>query len=119
MARPECLHFTGYKPCGLSLECNSNCRSFQRRGVTVLIVHLEALGAVVRATSILPAVKRKFPQSQVTWVTQAPAHHLLAHNPYVDRVLTTSSSDLLALSSLQFDFALVVDKSLKAGGVLK
>ncbi|MCB0364750.1 MAG: glycosyltransferase family 9 protein [Bdellovibrionaceae bacterium] len=84
----------------------------------MLVVHLEALGAVVRATSILPSIKRKCPQSQITWVTQAPAHHLLANNPYVDRILTTSASDLLALSALHFDFAFVVDKSLKAGGVL-
>jgi heptosyltransferase II len=55
----------------------------------------------------------------LTWVTQKPAEQLLLHNPLIDRVLTTSPDDLLALSSLEFDIALVADKSLKAAGVLK
>ena len=73
----------------------------------------------MRGTSILPALKRRFPISHITWVTQAPAQYLLANNPYVDRVLTTSSSDLLELSALQFARTYVLDKSLKAGGVLR
>lgn len=84
----------------------------------ILVIHLEALGAVLRATSILPAIKRKYPDSHVTWVTQAPAEKLLQHNPFVDRVLTTRPEDLLIIAALEFDLALVVDKSLKACGVL-
>src|SRR4051812_10272178 len=84
----------------------------------ILIVHLEALGAVVRSTSLLAAIKRKYPDSHITWVTQRPADQLLKGNSLVDRVMTTERDDLLALSALQFDIALCVDKSLKAAGVL-
>lgn len=52
-------------------------------------------------------------------MTDAPAHKLLAGHPRLDRVLSTSSEDLLKLSVLEFDFAYVVDKSLKAAGVLR
>ena len=83
------------------------------------MIHLGALGAVVRSTSLLKAMKRKYPGAQLTWVTDAPAHHLLKNHPAIDRVLTTSESDLLQLSALEFDIAFVVDKSLKAAGVLK
>ncbi|MBX3022098.1 MAG: glycosyltransferase family 9 protein [Bdellovibrionales bacterium] len=84
----------------------------------MLIVHLEALGAVLRSTSLLAAVHRQFPRAHVTWVTKAPAQHLLAGVPGIDRVLTIGAEDLLALSALSFDVALVIDKSLVAAGVL-
>ncbi|MGE0763481.1 MAG: glycosyltransferase family 9 protein [Bdellovibrionales bacterium] len=84
----------------------------------ILIIHLEALGAVLRATSILPAIKRKYPKSHITWVTQAPAEQLLKPSSLIDRVLTTKSDDQLVLGALKFDLAFVIDKSLKAAGVL-
>jgi len=115
----DCRHFNGYKPCGQNEVCDSLCPSYQAVQTSILIVHLEALGAVARATSLLLAIKRKFPDSQITWVTQSPAHHLLRHNPYIDRVLTTSSDDLLALSALEFDVGFCLDKSLKAAGVVQ
>ncbi|MNK52433.1 ADP-heptose:LPS heptosyltransferase II [compost metagenome] len=87
--------------------------------MSLLIVHLGALGAVVRSTSLLKAMKRKYPNAMITWVTDAPAHHLLKGHPGIDRVLTTSEADLLTLSALEFECAFVIDKSLKACGVIK
>jgi len=115
----NCRHFNGYKPCGLSDSCSSQCPHYDLIDHRLLIVHLEALGAVLRATSILPALRRKYPRAHITWITQAPAHHLLAHNPLIDRILTTATEDILALSSLSFDAAFVIDKSLKATGVVQ
>jgi heptosyltransferase-2 len=115
----DCRHFNGYKPCGKSEICDSLCPSLNIPQTRILLIHLEALGAVLRTTSLLPAIKRKFPNSHITWVTQKPAELLLKGNPLLDRVLTTSADDLLALSCLEFDIAFTLDKSLKAGGVLK
>ncbi|UYL08523.1 glycosyltransferase family 9 protein [Bdellovibrio sp. SKB1291214] len=83
------------------------------------MVHLGALGAVVRSTSLLKAIKRKYPSSMITWVTDAPAHVLLQNHPAIDRILTTKEADLLQLSALEFDIGFVIDKSLKAAGVLR
>lgn len=55
----------------------------------------------------------------MTWVTDKPADQLLKNHPGIDRVLTTTQEDLLKISALEFDVALVIDKSLKALGVLK
>lgn len=115
----NCRYFNGYKPCGKSEVCSSDCPHRDIPQVSVLIIHLGALGAVLRATSLLPAIKRKYPSSRITWVTDSPAHHLLAQNPYLDRILTSKEEDLLVLSNLEFDVAYVVDKSLKASGILK
>jgi heptosyltransferase-2 len=84
----------------------------------VLLVHLGALGAVVRSTSLLPAIHRKYPGAHITWVTDGPGDILLQENPLVDRVICASSDGALALSALTFDVALVIDKSLKAAGLL-
>lgn len=115
----NCRHFNGYKPCGLSDSCSSQCQHYDAIEHRLLVVHLEALGAVLRATCLLPALRRKYPRAHITWVTQAPAQHLLLGNPFIDRLLTTSNDDLLALSALSFDAAFVVDKSLKASGVVE
>ncbi len=114
----ECRHFSGYKPCGKNAICDSLCPSLSVPTVRVLIVHLEALGAVLRSTSLLAGIRRKYPDAHVTWVTQKPADQLLRNNPCIDRVLTTERDDLLALSALRFDVGLCVDKSLKAMGVM-
>ena len=118
MAEFDCRFFGGYKPCARSLTCaRDRCAHFSPVGPRVLLVHLGALGAVVRSTSLIPAVRRLYPNCVITWVTKAPAHAFLTN--VVDRVLTLKSDDLLALSALDFDVALVVDKDLTAAGVLK
>jgi heptosyltransferase-2 len=84
-----------------------------------LLIHLGALGAVARSTALLAPLRRRHPGAHLTWVTDAPAHKLLTGHPRIDRVLSTSSEDLLKLAALEFDVAYVVDKSLKAAGVLR
>ena len=85
----------------------------------ILMIHLEALGAVLRSTALLPAIRRKFPGCHITWVTKKPAEQLLLNNPFIDRLMTTSPEDLLQLSAIEFDVALVIDKGLASAGVLK
>lgn len=115
----NCRHFSGYKPCGLSDECHKDCVSYNPVQTRVLVVHLEALGSVLRATSLLPAIHRKWPHCHVTWVTQRPAEQMLKPLKSIDRVLTLEIEDLLTLKALEFDVALVIDKSQKASGVVQ
>jgi heptosyltransferase-2 len=115
----NCRYFNGYKPCGKSDNCDQSCRFKSIVRQRVLIIHLGALGAVVRSTGLLRAIHRRFPESYITWVTDAPAQSLLINNPLIDRVLTTSTSDLLQLKALRFDIVLNIDKSIKASGVAK
>lgn len=118
MAVTDCRYFSGYKPCGRNANCNEACSQKEIVRTRLLLIHLGALGAVVRSTALLAAIRRKFPQSHLTWVTQKPADGLLRSHPGIDRVLTTEPQDLLQLEALEFDVAFVVDKSLVASGVL-
>lgn len=119
MVQRHCRHFLGSKPCGKNEECNSHCVKYDPISLQLLIIHLGALGAVLRSTSLLLAIKKKYPQSKITWVTDAPAEQLLRGHPWIDQILTSRSEDLLVLRALEFDIGFVIDKSLKAGGVLR
>ncbi len=119
MPEVHCRHFNGYKPCAKNTLCDSTCPSRSLVGERILIVHLEALGAVLRSTSLLSAVRRKYPSAHITWITKAPAQLLLQNLSEIDRVLTLSGEDILKLSVLEFDLALVIDKSLVASGLLQ
>jgi heptosyltransferase-2 len=127
LGAPSCRHFNGYKPCGIvdshEIDCSKACSAYEEHaaihGTRILIVHLGALGAVARSTSLLPAIKRKYKQSHITWVTDKPGDLILKANPFVDRILTSLPLDLLKLKALHFDVAFVIDKSLEAAGVLQ
>lgn len=115
----DCRNFNGYKPCGFSSACNLKCSFYEKRGTQILIIHLGALGAVVRSTALLNPILRKYPDAQITWVTDAPAHYLLKNHAQIARVLTTSDKDLTEISVYKFDVAFVIDKSVAATGILK
>jgi heptosyltransferase-2 len=75
------------------------------------------MGAVLRATALLPMIKRKYPSSKVTWITDSPA--LLENNPYIDLVLANHETTLNYLPAFDFDIGLVIDKSLDASAILR
>jgi heptosyltransferase-2 len=120
MSETSCRHFNGYKPCSKNPVCaRAACPSYESVHSRVLVIHLEALGAVLRSTSLLKAIRAKYPKAHVTWVTKAPAQALLENLIDVDRVLGLGQEDLLQLEALRFDVALVIDKSLVAAGILR
>lgn len=119
MAKIDCRHFNGYKPCGLETNCSDACLHYQVSGLNILIVHLGALGAVLRATSILKPIRRKYSNARITWITDSPGHKLLEGNPMIDRVLISKPEDLLEAKSEEFDIAFCIDKSRKAVGIME
>src|SRR5512137_1867749 len=108
---PACKHFTGYKPCFPNTNCLEGCVDFDPIGTRILIVNLDAMGNVLVTTSILPAIKRKYPSSHVAWITLKDAAPLLANNPYIDAVYLWEPESWLVLQHVAFDVALNVDKS--------
>lgn len=119
MERVQCRHFNGYKPCAKYHKCNTACPHFDVPETAILIVHLGAMGAVLRSTALLHSIKRKYPKSSITWVTEEHTKPLLCPNPLIDKVLSLSSRDLLILSGLKFDVGYFIDKSPEIGGLIK
>ncbi len=112
---PSCKHFTGYKPCFPGVNCLEQCHEDDPVGTRILIVNLDAMGNVLVTTSILPAIKRKYPQSTISWITLKNAAPLLQNNPLIDRVWLWEPESWLILGQMTFDVVLNVDKSRRSG----
>ena len=113
----ECRHWLGDRPCDRSSTCSAKCPSYDPRNSVVLLVHLGALGAVVRSTSLLAPIRRKHPNARIFWLTESPAHRLLVPHPEIDRVVTTEFNQVCQLFPIEFEAIYVVDKSAKAAGL--
>jgi len=107
---PDCRKFTGYRPCEPYKSC-LNCPDEFPFGTKILIVNLDHLGDVLMTTAQLPALKRKYPESYISWITLKNAVPLLQHNPFIDRVYEWNDESRLILLQLYFDLALNADKN--------
>ncbi|HDL19107.1 MAG TPA: lipopolysaccharide heptosyltransferase family protein [Bacteroidetes bacterium] len=110
MTIPNCKLYTGYKPCEPFKTCR-DCRDEVPIGTGILIINLDALGDVLVTTATLPAMKRKYPQSIIHWLTKQSAQPLLENNPYLDRVWLWNDESRLILSEMKFDVLFCADKN--------
>ncbi len=108
---PECQHFTGYKPCFPGTTCYKGCVDHEPIGKRILIVNLDAMGAVVQTTSMLPAIKRKYLNSHISWITLKNAYRLLDNNPYLDDVYIWEPENWMILQQMEFDILYQTDKT--------
>jgi len=112
---PKCKKFSGYKPCFSYKNCLENgCQedNYQNKiGVKILIISLDALGAVLSFTSILPAIKRKFPISTINWITLQSSEKILFNNPLIDKVWVWNDENRMILRQMTFDFLFNADKT--------
>ncbi len=108
-----CRKCTGYKP------CPSQCDPRDQISERILFVHLGAIGATLRSTALLAAIRRKHPQAHLTWVTETPSARLLAGHPNVDEILELNFNNYLLLQANEWQAAYVVDKSQRAAGLVK
>lgn len=112
----RCRHFNGYKPCSRNSLCDPSCASYEEVTQNVLIVHLGAIGAVLRSTSLLVAIARKYKGARIHWLTQKPCDELLQNHPMIERVWVNQFSDWVKLKPLQFQAAFIIDKDISAIG---
>lgn len=113
--KTDCRHFPGDKPCKPNKlenkKCN-DCEYYSPIKFKILIIKLDAVGDVLRTTSILHALKVKYPDSQITWLTKRNAKDIFINNNYVDNVLVLENNDLIArLNVEEFDLLIHPDAS--------
>lgn len=109
---PDCKRFTGYKPCFSDHNCwEDGCKDKIPTGVKILIINLDAIGDVLMTTAQLLAIKRKFSESTVYWITLKSAAPLLYNNSLIDHIYIFDSNSVLILKQIKFDYIMNVDKS--------
>lgn len=114
MLKYDCRHFTGDRPCQFhkrdKIKCDT-CNYYQSADFRILIVKLDAIGDVLRTTSILPALKMKYPDSHITWCTKSNARELFDGNDLVDDIVTLEEDARIRLSAEEFDIVINLDSS--------
>lgn len=111
----DCKHFPGDKPCSFhkseGVKCDL-CPHYEPVEFKILIIKLDAIGDVLRTTSILQGLKEKFPESEITWLTRNNALPLFINNSYVNKLLTIDSTETnYFLAAENFNIVLNLDPS--------
>lgn len=102
----DCRHYVGNRPCvphkREGVLC-PGCPHYDPVQERLLVVKLAAIGDVLRTMAILPALRARFPNGHVTWLTEPQAVPLFYHHPQVDRVLVPSAETVVLLQCERFD----------------
>ncbi len=116
--KTDCRHFRPDRPCGPhklhGVVCATDEQYYDRVQHRLLVVKLAAIGDVLRTTSLLPGIHRRWPGAHVTWVTAPGAVPLFAGNRLVDRVLAFDGSAPIELAVERFDAVLNPDAAADA-----
>jgi len=121
IVKTDCKHYRGNKPCDfhkIDGRICENCTDFKQIKKRILVIKLDALGDVLRTTSILPALKKEYPDSQICWVTKKDAALLLKNNKEIDRVLIYEENYLNIILNEQFDLGICLDAEVSSASVL-
>ena len=113
--KTDCKLFPGNKPCVPNKtegKMCDNCNYYEPVSMKILIIKLDAIGDVLRTTSILPSLKRKYPISHITWVTKKNSGEIFNNNNLVDQVLFIEDNDTAQRLSIEkYDLLLHLDAS--------
>jgi ADP-heptose:LPS heptosyltransferase len=114
IVRADCRHFPGDRPCEYhkagEVSCGT-CDRYAPRGKAILIVKFDAVGDVLRTTSILPSLHREYGRCYITWITSPAAHDLFVGNGLVHEVLSSPADYLPTLLNRNFDIIINPDAS--------
>lgn len=112
----KCKFFNEKFACDtLSSESYENCQECkfsQEYSKKILIIKLGAIGDVLRTTSILPALRKKYGEDiLVFWMTNPESVDLLKNNPFIDKIFPYNLENVLRIQQENFDilFSLEID----------
>ena len=117
-----CRHLKGDRPCKYywidrSWDC-FECEHHNPYNERILLIKLDALGDVVRATALAEGIKKKYPNCQLSWITVKDAMFFVESNPFVDRVLEYNTEIVRQLQFEKFDTIINLDKDPKATSMM-
>ncbi len=117
----DCIYYSGNKPCRFHKQDGrlcKNCPDYQKIVKRILIVKLDALGDVLRTTSILTPLAEKFPNAEIVWLTRENALELIDNNPYIRRKFAVEENYLEAVLNEHFDIGINLDPDFLSSTIL-
>jgi len=116
----DCRHYRGNIPCRFHKRdgrlCHG-CKDHDPIQARIVVVKLDAIGDVLRTTSILPPLKEQYPGAEITWVTRSNAAPLLEGNPLIDRVLIVEGQCLEFLLNESFSYGICLDADPRSASI--
>ncbi|MBI3818285.1 MAG: glycosyltransferase family 9 protein [Planctomycetes bacterium] len=116
----DCVHYRSDRPCAPhkreGVVCDG-CKYYVPSRTRVLIVKLAAAGDVLRTTAILPALRKKYENASVHWVTAAGSAPLLDKNPTIDRIIPFHGNFPVELLVEEFDVIMNFDASVDSAAI--
>jgi heptosyltransferase-2 len=113
MIHYDCRHYVGKVPCKHKRACDG-CAHFDAVGESVLVIKLGAIGDLFRTTTVLPALRRRYPRAKITWLTQPECVPLLEGLPQIDRIWKTGPHSTAQVLAEKFDVVICFDKETPA-----
>lgn len=101
----DTLSSEGYKDC-------DECKFTQEYSKKILIIKLGAMGDVLRTTSILLALRKKYGENiLIYWMTNPESVEVIQNNPLIDKILPYNLENVLRIQQEKFDilFTLEID----------
>jgi len=120
MLRTDCRYFKGDRPCAphkeRGVKCD-DCNDYKPINFKILIIKLDAVGDVLRTTSILRPLKKKFRDSYITWCTRQNSKVIFKYNTIVDEVIAVDDDAYFRLRAEEFDLVINLDTSKLSSGI--
>ena len=114
MLKKDCAHFKGDRPCTYNknegIVCN-NCKHYIPISFKILIIKLDAIGDVLRTTSILKPLKKKYPGCYIEWCTRQNADGIFKNNSLVDEVITIEDDAFFRIGAEEYNIVINLDTS--------
>jgi len=110
----DCAFFKGDRPCKFhkenGIKCD-DCNYYKPIRNKILIIKLDAIGDVLRTTSILPPLRKKYPDAFITWCTKSNAKQLFSNNDFVDEIITIEEDAFFRINAEVYDIVINLDTS--------
>ena len=117
----DCLYFPGDRPCKPHKETGvtcDECDQYKSIEQKIIIIKLDALGDVLRTTSILHALKKKNPGSFISWFTRKNSKDLFINNDLVNEVLIYEDmSSTMRMEIEEYDIVINLDPSANCAAI--
>lgn len=116
--KSDCNFFAGERPCRPYKLCRG-CTDYKSSKRRILIIKLGAMGDVLRTTPLLSQLKKRWPDSHISWLTFPESIEILRFNPLIDRLLSYNLGSILRLEVERFDLALSLDKVAESTALIR
>jgi heptosyltransferase II len=90
-------------------ETRERVLSRSRLGAQIALIKVGALGDVVRTTTLVPALKRRYPDMSLTWITGRDAYPLISGNPSVARTVLFDDPSDTSWHRIAYDWIICLD----------